>query len=849
MLRKTEKTALPLKHSHTVSIGETLSILQTSQDGLTDEEVAKRQKRYGKNVLEEASFSRLQILIRQFNSVLVYILFAASLISLLIAEWTDFFVINAIVLINGLVGFWQEFKAEESIASLKKLTESKNLVVRNGNPILVLSSELVPGDYVIFHEGQAVTADMRLVDSAGLMVDESTLTGESLPVLKDHDRVLHHEAMPYELENMLLAGTVIVRGSGHAVVERTGAYTYLNTIAQKSKEASPEPPLTKALRFFSSKYILFLTLFFCFLGVLGLFQGRAFIDLGYMLLAGLVSAVPEGLPIVLTLVMVVGALALSHKKALIRYLPSVETLGSVTVIASDKTGTITEGKLEMSQVYAKDPCLLKQVAALCNDAHGDSGDPLDVSLLKWLGDDYNSIRNTHPRIWTHSFDTRLRLMATVNQVEDTQKLFIKGSFESLREKATETKEFDNAFDAFVKQGLRVIAFGVGRWENNQDPASWKVELVGLCGFIDPAKKEVAEAVRAAKSAGIHVVMITGDHPLTAQAVAHNVGIFSDGDKVLTGKDIEQLSDHDLLAALKHTTVLARILPEHKYRLVKLLQGSKEIVAVTGDGVNDVPALKAADIGIAMGSGTEAAKSVARMVITDNNLKVIIEAVRNARVIAHNIRKVIYYLLSTSLMEMILILFSMLGNLTVPLVAIQILWINIVTDGVQDKFFPFAKEEGNLMGRKPIRNPVRQFFDGMQIFRIALFSLCIGGGTCLLYIHLIKQYPFELVSTIIFTSVVVAQWANGIQAQKELEPFFKNIRRSFTINPLIFLGFGIGVILHVSAICFVPYLFHSVTMQFAVWKYPIFIFFLAFSVVEIRKWIEYYFHFYRVKKNP
>lgn len=357
--------------------------------------------------------------------------------------------------------------------------------------------------------------------------------------------------------------------------------------------------------------------------------------------------------------------------------------------------------------------------------------------------------------------------------------------------------------------------------------------------MDPAKEGVREAVVSANRAGIHVMMITGDHPTTARAIAKEVEIWAEKDEILSGREMERLSDEDLLKTLKKVTVLARALPEHKYRIVKLLQQSKEIVAVTGDGVNDVPALKAADIGIAMGSGTEAAKSVSKMVITDNNLKVIVGAIRNARVIADNIRKVIYYLVGTTSLQVVLIAFAILSNLPLPLLAIQILWINLIGDGVQDKTFPFCKEEGNVMHRKP-RRPEKQFFDLLQMVRIFTFGLIVGLLCFYLYTALIDVYEPPLVSTIIFTCVVVAQWANGIQAQKESEPFFKNVLHSFSINPWIYLSICIGIILQCVPIYWVPELFHLVPMDLVYWIYPVGIFLAAFMIVEIRKWIEFFF---------
>jgi len=822
-----------------LTIEESFKSLETSPQGLNQKEVERRVALFGKNVIKEEKINKAKIFFRQFNNILIYILFIASIISFSIGEWTDFLVINCIIIINGIIGFWQELKAEISLAALKKLTESQNKVIREGALALISSSELVPGDYLIFHEGEIVTADVRLVESSGLMVDESSITGESAPVVKDHTLLLSKETPVYELKNMLLAGTAIIRGTGKGIVIKTAANTYFAKIAEKILEPSADTPLTKSLKSFTKKYITLLITLFSFLGILGHLQGRPILELAYFLLAALVSAVPEGLPIVITLVLVVGAVALSKKKTLVRYLPSVETLGSATVIASDKTGTITEGKLIVKEIYSHDPVKLKHVAALCNDAHEGSGDPLDVALADWV-EEFEEIRKTFPRKWAYSFDTRLMLMATVNALNGKEELLIKGAYEALKEKVEnkqELQEMEATFNSFLDKGLRVLAFGIGKWEN-ENPSLWKIQLIGLIGFLDPPKKGVKEAVTFAKKAGIRVLMITGDHPATAKAVAKEVDIWSEDHPLLTGKEIDSLSDDLLLKTLTQTTVLARILPEHKYRVVKLLQESGEIVAVTGDGINDIPALKTADIGIAMGGGAEAAKNASKMVLVDNNLKIIVDAIRNARVIAMNIRKVIYYLISTSLQEICFIALVMLNALPLPLSAIQILWINIVTDGVQDKTFPFAKAEGNVMEKKP-KKPEHQFFDLAQIIRIFLFGLPTGILCFFLYTFLLGKYTFEIVSTIIFTSIVMAQWANGIQSQKEDEPFFKNIKLSFTINPFIFLGCAIGVVLQCLALYLTPKLIHSVPIGWEHWQYAVFVFLATFVFVEMRKWVELY----------
>ena len=375
------------------------------------------------------------------------------------------------------------------------------------------------------------------------------------------------------------------------------------------------------------------------------------------------------------------------------------------------------------------------------------------------------------------------------------------------------------------------------WTGN-DPSSWRLNLLGLIGFLDPPKNGVKDAVLTAKKAGIRVVMITGDYPLTAKAVAKEVGIWKEKDSILTGEQVAQLDDNSLFEAMKKTTVLARIIPEQKYRIVKVLQSKGEVVAVTGDGVNDVPALKAADLGIAMGSGTEAAKGVAKMVIVDNNLGIIVDAIKTGRVTADNVRKVIYYLLSTNMHQIFLLAMAIFSGLPLPLYPIMILWINLVTDGTQDKTFPFIKAEDNVMDRYPIK-PGKQFFDQKQLFRILFFGLVMGIASYILYVYLLNNYSYEFAVSVTFVSVVVPQWINGIQTQKEKEPFFKNIRKSFTINPYIYIGAAIGLALQLSAMYLVPEWFGVVPLPLDKWIYPIALAGLAFFALEARKIIEFY----------
>ncbi|MEJ5292182.1 MAG: cation-transporting P-type ATPase [Candidatus Methanosuratincola sp.] len=827
-----------LEYPHAEEIESIERSLETSRSGLSQEEALRRLELYGKNLLEEEKPSRLRAFLRQFKSILIYVLIIASVIAIALDKIEDFFVIISIVMLNGVLGFWQEMKAEASIRALKKMAESRATVLRDGEEVVVPSSELVPGDVVIVREGDVVSADIRVFESEGLMVDEATITGESVPASKDESVVLPADTPPYDMVNMLFSGTTVVRGSGTGYVCRTGRRTYLASIAERAKESSPDSPLTFAVREFFKRYVFLLIAIFSAVGIIGYSQGRELGNLAYLLVAQMVSAVPEGLPLVITIVMVVGAVNLSRRKTLARYLPSVETLGSATVIASDKTGTITEGKLEVKEAVVIDEELARLGAALCNDSDGEKGDPIDLALSRWVGEDYCGIREEHRRVWAFPFDTKRRMMATANEVRGSRILFVKGAFEEIRRIAVNPEEAERLAreeEGMASRGLRIIAIAAGEWNSNA-PEEWRVRVVALVGFLDPPKEGVREAVATAKRAGIRVMMITGDHPLTAKAIAEEVGIWGEGDGVLTGVEVDGMDGGALYEALKRTTVVARALPETKYRIVKTLQERGEIVSVTGDGVNDVPALKVADLGIAMGSGSEAAKSVSKMVILDSNLRVIVDAIRIGRVIADNVRKVIYYLLSTNMMQIVLLSVAVFLGYPIPLFPIQILWINIVTDGVQDKFFPFAKEEGDVMARRP-RRPKDQFFDKVQVFRIGFFGVTTGVAALLLFRYLIYQYGYEMAVAVTFTTVAAAQWFNGIQAQKEREPFLRNIGRSFWINPYAYAGVGIGLLLQLFAIYAVPGIFGAIPLGLEHWAYVVGFCLFAFLVAEVRKVLE------------
>lgn len=826
---------------HSKTAKEIYTLLDSSPSGIKAAVVLERQRLYGRNFLKEEQRSAVIIFISQFKSPIVLILIAAAILSYAMGNHSDGIIIIGILVINSLLGFIQEYRAETSIQALKKLTETHVRVIRMGTEALIPSDELVSGDIVLLTEGDLIPADIRLIESHGLQADEATLTGESLPSSKQSDYVLPIDTLPYENSNTLFSGTHILKGTAKGIVTATGEHTYLASIARSAQEQSPHSPLTRSLAIFSKRLIILLLLLLIFVGVFGVLQGRSLVEMSAILIAELVSAAPEGLPIVVTLILAIGAYRLSNHKVLVRHLPSVESLGSASVIATDKTGTITEGFLSVSQIESLDDEGLKMCAALCNDATTQHGDSLDIALTRWVADEYTVLQNNNPRIFYYPFDPKSRLMATVNQIGNTEHLYIKGAYEALiaiaQNSSEDLERLRHVHDSMALKGLRVLAFGISdkEWE---DPTQWSIRLVGLIGFSDAAKSGSADAVHQAKEAGIRVIMVTGDNPITAQVIAKEVGIWQKGDSVLSGHEIENMDDEDLQHALQECTVVARALPEHKYRIVKLLQAKGEIVAVTGDGVNDVSALKAADLGIAMGNGSEAAKSVAKMVITDNNLGVIVDAIRQGRIITANLRKVIFYLVATCFDEILLISAAIMMGLPLPIHPTQILWVNIVTDGVIDKTFLMCREEGNVM-QFPPRRLDTQFFDRWQLARIGWVSIVNALIALLFFIHLLNSgHSYETALTVSFCIIVTSQWINGILAQKEEEPFFYNIRRSLTINPAIWVGLSIGISLQLIALYVVPQWFHAVSPNAEMLTYIGIASLLVFLLLEGYKWGEW-----------
>ncbi len=828
---------------HYKNIDTVLKELNTGIDGLIQDEAKKRLKLHGPNKLEEEEEKLYKVLLRQFLNPLIIILLIAGLVALLIGDEKDALVIWAVIIINGFIGFYQETKALRSIQALRELTLPRCKVIREGQTFEIDPTLVVPGDLVLLSEGDFVPADLRIIKSESLLVDESILTGESLPVEKEGEIVLPEETPIYEKKNLLFMGTYVVKGKALGVVISTGRKTELGKIAEKIKGKTPESPLTKALGIFARRWIIVLLIILSGLFVIGFLQERSLKDLFLFVVALLVSAVPEGLPIAVTIALVVGALRLSRNKVLARELPAVETLGSATYICTDKTGTITEGKLKVKEYHALAKEELINCCILCNDSDGVHGDPLEIALLKWcedMGLDWKAKRKTSKVLKEYPFDVRKRYMAVLVELHGKKYLYIKGAFEALRRSLQEkarVSELQKIHDSLAEKGLRVLALAYTEWDEERIPSSEEIEalplfLAGFIGFIDPPKAGVKEAIDIAKKAGIKIIMITGDNLLTAKAIAKEVGIYQTPSIALEGKDLEKKSEKELYALLKRVALVARATPEHKFLIVKTLQVKGEIVVVTGDGVNDAPAVKNADLGIAMGGGAQITKDSAKLILTDNNFSVIVKAVEEGRNIARNISNLICYLLSTNAFEILYNALALILALPFPLYGTQILWINLVTDGVQDKAYPFTRKEENLMQRAPVP-PSRLFLGPYNLFRILSNGLIMALSHIILFSHLLKGFPYEVALTISFNSAVFTQWVVGIQEISQ-KPFFLNPLRYIQLNPWIYLGISTGIVLQGLALYVFPHYFHAVKLSISELKWSFVCPLLIFLGIELRK---------------
>jgi len=853
--------------------------LKTSPGGLSSGEAAARLKQFGPNeLIEKKKKSPFMMFLDQFKDFMILVLIAAAVISGFIGELSDTIAIVVIVGINAIIGFIQEYRAEKAMEALKKMAAPTATVLRNGQPGTTPASELVPGDLVVLEAGRIVPADMRLIETAHLKVEEAALTGESVPVEK-HVEVLPAEDVPLgDRKNMAYKGTFVTYGRGAGIVAETGMKTEFGRIAAMlQEEEEVKTPLQKRLATFGRKLaVAVLAICALVLGI-GLLRGEPPLLMLLTAISLAVAAIPEALPAVITISLALGAKKLIKLKALIRKLPAVETLGSVTYICSDKTGTLTMNKMTVEELFFNGHLLsagdfaagkseedaghfLMTALALSNDAQAGNegeilGDPTETALFsiaKKYGFDKKDLEKTCPRVAEIPFDSERKCMTTIHEWNGGFVSFTKGAVDILIEKssdimmpdgrmAIDSGEIKRLNELMAADGLRVLCIAMRKWDRLPDdlsPVNVEKELtvIGLVGMIDPPREEAGEAVSLCRTAGIRTVMITGDHPATAQAIARKLGILeADGRAVITGQELEKLSMEEFEERVEHIRVYARVAPEQKLKIVKALQDRGQYVAMTGDGVNDAPALKRADIGIAMGiTGTDVSKEAAHMILLDDNFASIVNTVKEGRKIYDNIRKFIRYLLTTNSGEIWTLFLAPVMGLPIPLLPIHILWINLVTDGLPALALSTEPAEGEVMSRPP-RHPGESIFAGGLGFHAIWVGLLMAAIVLSVQFSTIEMDNVHW-QTMVFTLLCLTQLGHVLAIRSERESLFK----IGLFSNKCLLGAVLLTFLLQMATVYVPFLnpiFKTAPLTMAELLFTLVLSSTIFFAVEIEKFLK------------
>jgi Ca2+-transporting ATPase len=891
--------------------------------GLSSAEVVQRQAEFGLNQLTEAPQTTFwEMLWVQLNNFIVILLLLAAVISALLGDWFEAGAIMAIVVLNAALGVIQERRAEEALAALRRLAAPEAQVVRDGHRHVIPAHELVPGDIVILEAGNYIPADVRLLEAVNLRVEEAALTGESVPVAKDANIQLRGDVPIGDRKNTAFMGTLINYGRGRGVVVNTGMRTEIGRIAEMLQAVKEEPtPLQQRLDGLGR------TLGWAALGVVaivflvGLVRGTNVLDMFLLAVTLAIAAVPEGLPAVVTISLALGMREMIKRHALIRRLASVETLGSATVIGSDKTGTLTQNEMTVTRLWidgqfieitgggyapygefviAGQPVDLTEypavptalwVAALNNDAELETsgvsefgetfrvvGDPTEGALIvaaAKAGASSHSLYQAYPRVQEIPFDSTRKRMATIHSVEDprpedlspfyddkARKTYVvaeKGAPDVVLDLCTHIQKMDDrvaplsatdrqeilaANEALASEALRVLAVAYRLAvdlpeEITSDEMEHDLVFVGLIGMIDPPRPEVGPALEKARRAGIRTLMITGDYPQTAQAIGRAIGLMQAGDQVLTGQDLDQMDDAALHRELAQTSVFARVSPEHKVRIVNALRAAGEVVAMTGDGVNDAPALKQADIGVAMGiTGTDVAKETADMVLTDDNYASIVDAVEQGRVIYSNIRKFVYYLLSCNLAEIAIIFFATLAGLPSPLTPIQLLWLNLITDGAPALALGTEAGDPDAMDQPP-RPPTEPIINRLMQIGVGIQTVFITAVTLGAYWSGLRLFPAEsgefnaVAVTMAFVTLSASELLRAFTARSERYPLLKiGVFSNRNMNWAVISS--LVLLLGVVYIPFLQPLFNTTPLGLAHWQVLLPLIFVPALAAEMTK---------------
>ncbi|MFD3156054.1 cation-translocating P-type ATPase [Haloimpatiens sp. FM7330] len=800
-----------------------------SETGLTTEEVEKRIEKYGFNKLAaKKQKSILKMIFEQFNDILIYILLAAAVASALLGEVSDAIIIAIVILINAVVGIIQESKAEKALEALKKLSTPKALVKRNGEIKEISSIEVVPGDIIVLDAGRFIPCDLRLIESANLKVEESALTGESVPVEKNAELTLNNTDVPLgDQKNMAFMSTLVTYGRSIGVSVATGMNTEIGKIAKMLEQKDNEQtPLQKRLTELG-KVLGIGALCVCgIMFLLGLIQKRPPFEMFLTAISLAVAAIPEGLAAIVTIVLAIGVQKMIKKNAIVRKLPAVETLGSVNIVCSDKTGTLTQNKMTVTKFFADDSIynidslnpenpvhkLLLENLVLCNDAtyseESQTGDPTEIALVA-AGNKFNIVKENletiHPRVNELPFDSDRKLMTTVNKYENKYYVMTKGAIDNLLNIVNKayingqvinlTEDLKNqilkASYSMSNDALRVLGAAykiLDSTNNKSNSLENDLIFIGLVGMIDPPRIEVKDSINLCKKAGIKTIMITGDHKKTAFAIAKELGIAASENESISGVELDKLSQEELNKKVDNLKVFARVSPEHKVKIVKAFKSKGNIVSMTGDGVNDAPSLKSADIGVAMGiTGTDVAKGAADMVLTDDNFSTIVTAIEEGRNIFNNIKKSILFLLSCNIGEIFAIFISVLLKWPTPLIPIHILWVNLITDTLPALSLGMDPGDPGVMNLKP-RDPKAGLFKNSTT-NLLLNGFLIGLLTLAAFVTGIKVYtnttslfplvpnniPFDALEhaqTMSFVVLSVSQLVHSLNMRNETKSIFK-----------------------------------------------------------------------------
>lgn len=832
-------------------------------NGLTREKAALNLAEFGLNELQEKKKKPAWLLfLAQFSDFMILVLLAAAIIAGIAGDITDTIIILIIVVLNAIVGFVQEYKAEKAMEALKKIAAFQAQVIRNGETFTISAAELVPGDLVLLEAGNVVSADIRLIETHSLRIDEAALTGESVPAEKT-DKVLTEEDLPIgDRLNLAFKSTLITNGRAKGVVIATGMLTEIGLIAKMLQQSESVTPLQKRMSDFGKKLSYIILLICILLFVVGLLRGEKPLNMLLISISLAVAAIPEALPALITIALARGASRLVRKNALVRKLPAVETLGSVTYICSDKTGTLTQNKMKVVEAeeapggikLLDNIPLLYCSIALNNDVkptgeNGLLGDPTEIALVNYFNEKYSSetllkLQEQLPRVAELPFDSDRKCMTTVHRYGQQFLVVSKGAIESITESLSDqvnTSGIHKKANGWANNGIRVIGFGYKIVEELPEPFSYEsVEkdllFAGLAGMIDPPREEVKQAIEECKTAGIHPVMITGDHPATAAAIARQIGVLTDKDLLITGKELQQLDFDVFESKVEKIRVYARVSPEQKLKIVKALQAKNHFVSMTGDGVNDAPSLKSANIGVAMGiTGTDVSKEAADMILLDDNFTTIVKAVKEGRRIYDNIRKFVKYIMTCNGAEIWTLFMAPLLGLPIPLLPIHILWINLVTDGLPGLALAGEKAERDIMKRPPRKTNESLFAEGIG-YHILWVGLLMAGVTLGTQAWALQNGDTHW-QTMVFTVLSLSQLGHVLAIRSDRVFLYK--QGLFSNLPM--LGAILLTFLLQLAVIYLPFAnsvlktqpltFNELVICLAVSA-------IVFHAVELEKWIKY-----------